>query len=156
MGFHMNWNAFFIRTRVEAFYVVSTQDLDTQILQRSFSSAFYCTQDLSPNFTLHLWVVENIAGNYESVPNKGPGKTNAHELRVIAALIAYYKKSPLNEISNLVGWKFTDVFSQHSLQDMAVEETPESVPMVAAGIGEQRRFNSMEPAAKDEQSFLYI
>ena len=81
-----------------------------------------------------LWLAENISRSNEPVPDGGPEKINAHAVQGIAASLSNYKKTHFDEICKLIDWKFADVLSQHYTWDIAVNEYPESIPMVAAGI----------------------
>ena len=118
--------------RAIGLYISRTKELaskaDTSKLFVHFKAD---TQVLTTHF--RLWVAEAIERAYAMAPQEGPQKVNAHEVRAIAASIAFFKKTPLEDIRSHIGWKSSDVFSSHYLRDMAADPDLEALPLVAAG-----------------------
>ena len=118
--------------RVLGLYVNRTQQLADQA---GTDRLFVHFQPHIQVFTSHfrLWVAEAIERAYDKVPLQGPNRVNAHEVRAVASSISYFKKTPLDQIRDHIGWRSKDVFSRHYLRDMGVDEDLEGLPLVAAG-----------------------
>ena len=86
-------------------------------------------------FTTHCrrWVAETICLTYENSSESDLPKIKAHAIRAVAAAIAYYRNTPLEELCGLIGWKSSNVFVCHYLQDMASDTELQDLPVVAAG-----------------------
>ena len=67
-------------------------------------------------FTTHFrrWVTEAIRLIYENSSESDLPKIRAHNVRAIAASIAYYRNTPLSELCGLIGWKSSNVFVRHN------------------------------------------
>ena len=85
-------------------------------------------------FTTHFrcWVAETIRQAYENSSESDLPKILAHDVRAVAASIAYYRNTPLSELCGLIGWKSSNVFVRHYLKDMAADTELQGIPMVAA------------------------
>ena len=84
-------------------------------------------------FTTHFrrWVAETIRLTYENSSQTDLPKIRAHDVRAVAASIAYYRNTPLTQLCGLIGWK-SSVFVRHYLRDMATDTELQDLPMVAA------------------------
>ena len=85
-------------------------------------------------FTTHFkpWVAETIRLTYENSSESDLPKVRAHDVRAVAASIAYYRDSPLSELCGLIGWKSSNVFVRQYLKDMAANTEVQDLPLVAA------------------------
>ena len=85
-------------------------------------------------FTTHFrrWVAETIHLAYENSSESDIPKIRAHDVRAVAASIAYYRRTPVSELCGLIGWKSSNVFVRHYLKDMAADTELQDIPMVAA------------------------
>ena len=85
-------------------------------------------------FTTHFrrWVVETIRLTSENSSQSDLPNIRAHDVRAVAASIAYYRNTPLTELCGLIGWKSSNVFVRHYLKDMAADTELQDHPMVAA------------------------
>ena len=92
-----------------------------------------CISPQTP-FTTHFrrWVAETIRLTYENSSESDIPKIRAHDVRAVAASIAYYKNTPLSELCSLIGWKSSNVFVCHYLKDMAADTELQDIPLVAA------------------------
>ena len=84
-------------------------------------------------FTIHFprWVAETIRLMYQNSSESDLPKIQAHDIRAIAASIAYYRNTPLTELCGLIGWKSSNVFIRHYLKDMAADTELQDIPVVA-------------------------
>ena len=84
-------------------------------------------------FTTHFrrWVAETLRLTYENSSESDLPKVRAHDVRVVTASIAYYRNTPLSELSDLIGWKSPNVFVRHYLKDMAADTELQDLPLVA-------------------------
>ena len=78
------------------------------------------------------WVAETICLTYENSSESDLPKIRAHQVRAVAASIAYNRNTPLSELCGLIGWKYSNVFAWHYLKDMAADTELQDLPMVAA------------------------
>ena len=85
-------------------------------------------------FTTHFrrWVTETIRLTYENSSESDLHKIRAHDVRVIAASITYYRNTPLAELCCPIGWKSSNVFARHYLKDMAADRELQDILLVAA------------------------
>ena len=85
-------------------------------------------------FTTHFrrWVAEVIRLTYENLSESDLPKIHAHDVRAVAASIAYYRNTPLTELCGLIRWKSSNVFIRHYLKDMAADTELQDLPLVAA------------------------
>ena len=86
-------------------------------------------------FTTHFrrWVAETIRLTYENLSESDLPKIWAHDVRAVAASIAYYRNTPLSELCGLIGWKSSNVFVRHYLKNMVADIELQDLPLVAAG-----------------------
>ena len=59
------------------------------------------------------WVAETIRLTYKNSSESDLPKVRAHDVRAVAASIAYYRNTPLSELCGLIGWKSSNVFVRH-------------------------------------------
>ena len=85
-------------------------------------------------FATHFrrWVAETIRLTYENSSESDLPKVRAHDVRAVAASMAYYQNTPLSELCGLIGWKSSNVFVCHYLKDMAADTELQDLPLVAA------------------------
>ena len=88
------------------------------------------TQLLTTHF--RCWVAETIHLMYKNSSESDLPKIRAHDVRAIAASIAYYRNTPLTELCGLIGWKSSNVFVRHYLKDMAANTEQQDILLVAA------------------------
>ena len=79
------------------------------------------------------WVAETIRLTYENSSESDLPKIKAHDVRAVAASIAYYRNTPLKELCGLIGWKSSNVFVHHYLRDIAADTELQDLPVMAAG-----------------------
>ena len=87
-------------------------------------------------FTTHFrrWVAESIRLTYENSSESDLPKIRAHDVRAVAASIAYFRNTPLSELCGLIGWKSSNVFVRHYLKDKTADTELQDIPLVAAGM----------------------
>ena len=119
--------------RALGLYLVKSHELASQT---STSKLFVHFKPGVQVFSTHFrhWITKVIQMAYDGDPNLGEISVNAHEVRAIAASVAYYRHTPLPKLRQLIGWKSEEVFAAHYLRDMAVDQDLDSIPLVAAGI----------------------
>ena len=66
-------------------------------------------------FTAHFrhWVAETIRLTYGNSLESDLPKIKAHDVRAVAASIAYYRNTPLKKLCGLIGWKPSKIFVCH-------------------------------------------
>ena len=85
-------------------------------------------------FTTHFrrWVAESIRLTYENSSESDLPKIRAHDVRAVAASIAYFRNTPLYELCGLIGWKSSNILVRHYLKDTAADTQLQEIPLVAA------------------------
>ena len=86
-------------------------------------------------FNTHFrrWVAETIGLTYENSSESDLPTIRSHEVRAVAALVVYYRNTPLNELCGLISWKSSNVFIHQYLRDMAADTDLQELPVVSAG-----------------------
>ena len=117
--------------RALGLYVVKTTERATEDPRQKLFVHFSPDVQL---FTTHFrrWVAETIRLAYENSPQTHFPKIRAHDVSVVPALIAYYRNTPLSELSGLIVWKSSNVFVRHYLKDIAADTELQDLPLVAA------------------------
>ena len=117
--------------RALGLYVVKTTERAKEDSQQKLFVHFSPDVQL---FATHFrrWVAETIRLTYENSSQTDLPKIRAHDVRAVAASIAYYQNTPLSELCGLIGWKSSNVFVRHYLKDMAADTELQDLPLVAA------------------------
>ena len=117
--------------RALGLYIVKSTERAKEDPQQKVFLQFFSDIQL---FTTHFkrWVAEPIRLTYENSLQSDLPKIRAHDVRAVAASIAYYRNTPLTELCGLVRWKSSKVFVRHYLKDMAADTELQDLPMLAA------------------------
>ena len=118
--------------RTLSLYLIRSADLAENDPQQKLFVHFTANTQM---FTTHLrrWVAETIRLTYENSTESDLSKIKAHDVRAVAASIAYYRNTPLKELYGLIGWKSSTIFVRHYLRDMAADKELKDLPVMAAG-----------------------
>ena len=116
--------------RTLGLYIVRSQELADEDPQQKLFVHFTPKTQM---FTTHFrrWVAETIRLTYENSESDLP-TIRSHEVRAVAASVAYYRNTPLSELCGLIGWMSSNVFVHYYLRDMAADTDLQELPVVAA------------------------